>query len=159
MIIYLLPRVTNAMPSPLVCILVLTFVAQGLNLELRMVGDMGTLPSSLPVFLVPDVPFSIETLKIIVPTAFAISVVGLLESLMTASIVDELTDTTSNKNRECVGQGLSNFVTGFIGGMAGCAMIGQSVINIKSGGRTRLSTLIAGVVLLLMVMRRRKRRG
>lgn len=150
LIIYLLPRVTKVMPSPLVCILVLTFVAQGLNLELRVVGDMGTLPSSLPVFLVPDVPFSIETLKIILPTAFAIAVVGLLESLMTASIVDELTDTTSNKNRECVGQGLSNFVTGFIGGMAGCAMIGQSVINIKSGGRGRLSTFCAGMFLLAL---------
>ena len=119
LIIYLLPRVTKVMPSPLVCILVLTFVAQGLNLELRVVGDMGTLPSSLPVFLVPDVPFSIETLKIILPTAFAIAVVGLLESLMTASIVDELTDTTSNKNRECVGQGLSNFVTGLLGAWLG----------------------------------------
>ena len=150
LIIYLLPRVTKVMPSPLVCILVLTFVAQGLNLELRMVGDMGTLPSSLPVFLIPEVPFSVETLKIIVPTAFAIAVVGLLESLMTASIVDELTDTTSNKNRECVGQGLSNFVTGFIGGMAGCAMIGQSVINIKSGGRGRLSTFCAGMFLLAL---------
>ena len=150
LIIYLLPRVTKVMPSPLICILVLTFLVQGLNLEVRMVGDMGTLPSNLPAFLVPDVPFSIETLKIIVPTAFAIAVVGLLESLMTASIVDELTDTLSNKNRECVGQGLSNFVTGFIGGMAGCAMIGQSVINIKSGGRGRLSTFCAGIFLLAL---------
>ena len=150
LIIYLLPRLTKAIPSPLVCILVLTFFVQGLNLDLRMVGDMGTLPASLPVFLIPDVPLSIETLKIIAPTAFAIAVVGLLESLMTASIVDELTDTTSNKNRECVGQGLSNFVTGFIGGMAGCAMIGQSVINIKSGGRGRLSTFCAGIFLLAL---------
>jgi SulP family sulfate permease len=150
LIIYLLPRITNIIPSPLVCILVLTFIVQGFELDLRMVGDMGTLPDSLPVFLLPDVPLNYETLEIIAPTAFAIAIVGLLESLMTASIVDELTDTSSDKNRECVGQGLSNFVTGFIGGMAGCAMIGQSVINIKSGGRGRLSTFCAGVFLLAL---------
>jgi len=149
-IIYLLPRITNIIPSPLVCILALTFIVQGFDLDLRMVGDMGTLPDSLPIFLTPNVPLSFETLKIIAPTAFAIATVGLLESLMTASIVDELTDTSSDKNRECVGQGLSNFFTGFIGGMAGCAMIGQSVINIKSGGRGRLSTLCAGVFLLAL---------
>ena len=149
-IIYLLPRITNIIPSPLICILALTFIAQGFDLDLRMVGDMGTLPDSLPIFLVPDVPLSFETLKIIAPTAFAIATVGLLESLMTASIVDELTDTPSDKNRECVGQGLSNFFTGFIGGMAGCAMIGQSVINVKSGGRGRLSTLCAGLFLLAL---------
>ena len=149
-IIYLLPRITNIIPSPLICILALTFIAQGFDLDLRMVGDMGTLPDSLPIFLIPDVPLSFETLKIIAPTAFAIATVGLLESLMTASIVDELTDTPSDKNRECVGQGLSNFFTGFIGGMAGCAMIGQSVINIKSGGRGRLSTLCAGLFLLAL---------
>ena len=150
LIIYLLPRITTVIPSPLVCILVLTFIVQGFDLDLRMVGDMGTLPNSLPVFLLPNVPLNFDTLEIIVPTAFAIAVVGLLESLMTASIVDELTDTTSNKNRECVGQGLSNFVTGFLGGMAGCAMIGQSVINIKSGGRGRLSTFCAGIFLLAL---------
>ncbi len=150
LIIYLLPRITNIIPSPLVCILALTFIVQGFDLDLRMVGDMGTLPDSLPIFLIPDVPLSFKTLKIIAPTAFAIATVGLLESLMTASIVDELTDTSSDKNRECVGQGLSNFFTGFIGGMAGCAMIGQSVINIKSGGRGRLSTLCAGVFLLAL---------
>ena len=150
LIIYLLPRITNIIPSPLLCILALTFIVQGFDLDLRMVGDMGTLPDSLPIFLIPDVPLSFETLKIIAPTAFAIATVGLLESLMTASIVDELTVTSSDKNRECVGQGLSNFFTGFIGGMAGCAMIGQSVINIKSGGRGRLSTLCAGVFLLAL---------
>ena len=149
-IIYLLPRITNIIPSPLICILALTFIAQGFDLDLRMVGDMGTLPDSLPIFLIPDVPLSFETLKIIAPTAFAIATVGLLESLMTASIVDELTDTPSDKNRECVGQGLANFFTGFIGGMAGCAMIGQSVINVKSGGRGRLSTLCAGLFLLAL---------
>jgi MFS superfamily sulfate permease-like transporter len=109
---------------------------------------MGELPDSLPVFLLPDVPLNLETLAIIFPYALTLAVVGLLESMMTATIVDDLTDTGSNKNRECVGQGVANIATGFIGGMAGCAMIGQSVINVKSGGRGRLSTLVAGVFLL-----------
>ena len=148
-IIYLFPRLTKAVPSPLVCIVVLTTVSLVLNLDLRTVEDMGQLPSTLPVFLLPEVPFNLETLLIILPYSSAIAVVGLLESLMTASIVDELTDTPSDKNRECVGQGIANCATGFIGGMAGCAMIGQSVINVKSGGRGRLSTLCAGVFLLI----------
>lgn len=148
-IIYLLPRLTTIVPSPLVCILVLTGLSLGFGFELRMVEDMGQLPDTLPVFLLPDVPLTFETLTIILPYSAAIAVVGLLESLMTASIVDELTDTTSDKNRECVGQGIANFSTGFIGGMAGCAMIGQSVINVKSGGRGRLSTFLAGIFLLI----------
>jgi SulP family sulfate permease len=113
---------------------------------------MGELPSSLPVFLVPDIPLNLETLMIILPYSAALAVVGLLESLMTASIVDDLTDTTSNKNRECSGQGIANIATGFLGGMAGCAMIGQSVINVKSGGRGRLSTFVAGVFLLFLIV-------
>jgi SulP family sulfate permease len=113
---------------------------------------MGQLPDSLPSFLVPDVPFNLETLQIILPYSATLMVVGLLESLMTATIVDDFTDTKSDKNRECVGQGIANIATGFIGGMAGCAMIGQSVINMKSGGRGRLSTLTAGVVLLVLVV-------
>ena len=150
LIIYLLPRVTKTIPSPLVCILILTLACQIFGLELRTVSDMGSLPNSLPIFLLPEIPLTFDTLFIIAPPAAAIAAVGLLESLMTASVVDELTDTASNKNRECVGQGISNFVTGFIGGMAGCAMIGQSVINIKSGGRGRLSTLCAGIFLLIL---------
>ena len=149
-IIYLFPRLTKAVPSPLVCIVALSAISLTLNLDLRTVGDMGQLPSTLPVFLIPQIPFEIETLLIILPYSAAIAVVGLLESLMTASIVDELTDTQSNKNRECVGQGIANFATGFIGGMAGCAMIGQSVINVKSGGRGRLSTFCAGIFLLIL---------
>jgi len=149
-IIYLFPHVTKVIPSPLVCILVLTALTLGLDLDLRTVGDMGELPATLPIFLLPDIPLTLETLLIVLPYSAAIAVVGLLESLMTASIVDELTDTGSNKNRECIGQGLSNFFTGFIGGMAGCAMIGQSVINVKSGGRGRLSTFCAGVFLLIL---------
>jgi SulP family sulfate permease len=151
-IIYGLPYLTKAVPSPLVTIVVLTGFSIAMGLDIRTVGDMGQLPDSLPVFLIPDIPLNLETLKIIFPYALTLTVVGLLESLMTATIVDDLTDTKSNKNRECVGQGVSNIATGFIGGMAGCAMIGQSVINVKSGGRGRLSTLTAGVVLLILVV-------
>lgn len=151
-IIYGLPYITRAVPSPLVTIIVLTAVSIGLGLDIRTVGDMGELPDSLPSFLIPNVPFNLETLFIILPYSLTLMVVGLLESLMTATIVDDLTDTKSDKNRECVGQGIANVATGFIGGMAGCAMIGQSVINVKSGGRGRLSTLVAGVVLLILVV-------
>ena len=151
-IIYLFPYITKAVPSPLVAIVALTAVAIGLGLDIRTVGDMGRLPDSLPIFLLPDVPLNFETLWIIFPVSATLAVVGLLESMMTASIVDDLTDTSSNKNRECVGQGVANIASGFLGGMAGCAMIGQSVINVKSGGRGRLSTLVAGVFLLLMVV-------
>ncbi|MDC6170293.1 SulP family inorganic anion transporter [Paucibacter sp. XJ19-41] len=151
-IIYGFPYLTKAIPSPLVTIVVLTGVALALDLDIRTVGDMGQLPDSLPVFLLPEVPLNWQTLTIIFPYAATLAVVGLLESMMTASIVDELTDTDSNKNRECVGQGVANIATGFIGGMAGCAMIGQSVINVKSGGRGRLSTLFAGAMLLVFVV-------
>lgn len=151
-IIYLFPRLTKAVPSPLVCILVLTAVSLAFGFDLRTVGDMGELPDTLPVFLIPDIPLNFETLRIILPYSAAVAAVGLLESLMTASIVDDLTDTPSDKNRECVGQGVANTATGFIGGMAGCAMIGQSIINVKSGGRGRLSTFCAGVFLLFMIV-------
>lgn len=151
-IIYLFPYVTKTIPSPLVCIVVLTALAFYFGLDIRTVADMGELPDSLPIFLWPEVPLNFETLQIIFPTALALAVVGILESLMTATIVDDLTDTGSNKNRECVGQGVANIGSGLIGGMAGCAMIGQSIINVQSGGRTRLSTLLAGVILLIMVV-------
>ena len=151
-IIYLFPYLSKAVPSPLVAIVVLTAVAIWLGLDIRTVGDMGELPDSLPVFLLPQVPLTLQTLAIIFPVSATLAVVGLLESMMTASIVDDMTDTSSNKNRECVGQGLANIASGFIGGMAGCAMIGQSVINVKSGGRGRLSTLTAGVLLLFMIV-------
>ncbi|MBA4742402.1 MAG: SulP family inorganic anion transporter [Azoarcus sp.] len=151
-IIYLLPMVTKSIPSPLVTIVVLTAIAMWLNLDVRTVGDMGELPDSLPMFLIPDIPLNFETLAIIFPYSLTLMVVGLLESLMTATIVDDLTDTNSDKRRECIGQGTANIATGFIGGMASCAMIGQSVINIKSGGRGRLSCLLAGVFLLIMVV-------
>ncbi|MDZ7851094.1 MAG: SulP family inorganic anion transporter [Halomonas sp.] len=148
----MVPMIGKSIPSPLVCIVVLTVVYLLTGMEIRSVGDMGQLPDSLPVFLWPEVPLNLETLMIILPYALMLTVVGLLESMMTATIIDDLTDTRSNKNRECKGQGIANIGSGLIGGMAGCAMIGQSVINIKSGGRRRMSSLIAGVVLLLMVV-------
>ncbi|WP_203301538.1 SulP family inorganic anion transporter [Marinobacter sediminum] len=148
----LLPVVGKILPSPLVCIVVLTAVAVFLGLDIRTVGDMGELPDTLPIFLWPDVPLNLETLMIILPYSLPLAVVGLLESMMTATIVDDLTDTESDRNRECKGQGIANIGSGLVGGMAGCAMIGQSIINVKSGGRTRLSTLTAGVFLLIMVL-------
>ena len=153
-IIYGLPRITTAVPSPLVCIIVLTAVSMAMGWEatLRTVGDMGELPSTIPIFLLPDVPLDLDTLRIIFPYAISLAIVGLLESLMTATIVDDFTDTTSNKNRECAGQGVANIVAGFFGGMAGCAMIGQSVINVQSGGRGRLSTFAAGIILLILIV-------
>jgi SulP family sulfate permease len=151
-IIYLFPYVTKAIPSPLVTIVVLTAIALALNLDIRTVGDMGELPDTLPIFLWPDVPLNFETLAIIFPYSVSLAVVGLLESLMTATIIDDLTDTSSDKNRECKGQGVANIASGLVGGMAGCAMIGQSVINVKSGGRTRLSTFSAGLFLLMLIV-------
>ncbi|KEO60538.1 SulP family inorganic anion transporter [Thioclava indica] len=149
-IIYLLPRVFRAIPSPLVSIVVLSAITIGFGLgDVHTVSDMGALPDELPSFLIPNVPFNLQTLQIILPYSFAVAVVGLLESLMTQNIVDEMTDTLSDRRQECYGQGIANFATGFIGGMAGCAMIGQSVINVTSGGRQRLSTLVAGVSLLI----------
>ena len=151
-IIYLFPLLTTAVPSPLVAIVVLTAVALAAGMDLRTVGDMGELPDTLPIFLLPDIPLTLETLQIILPYSAAVAAVGLLESLMTATIVDDLTDTPSDRNQECIGQGIANTATGFIGGMAGCAMIGQSIINVKSGGRGRLSTFAAGVFLLFMIV-------
>nr|WP_321271417.1 SulP family inorganic anion transporter [Alcaligenes faecalis] len=152
LIIYGLPYFTKAVPSPLVAIIVLSIAYRVFELDIRTVGDMGALPDSLPSLLIPQVPFTWKTLQIILPYSATLCVVGLLESLMTATIVDDMTDTGSNKDKECVGQGIANIATGFMGGMAGCAMIGQSVINVKSGGRGRLSTLTAGVVLLILVV-------
>jgi SulP family sulfate permease len=151
-IIYIFPRFTKAVPSPLISILVLSAISVYFGMDLRTVGDMGELPSTFPIFLLPDIPLNLDTLRIILPYSLTLTAVGLLESLMTATIVDELTDTPSNKNRECAGQGIANIVAGFFGGMAGCAMIGQSVINIKSGGRGRLSTLSAGLFLLFLLL-------
>ena len=151
-IIYLFPRLTKAVPSPLVTIVVLTSLTWAMGLDVRNVGDMGALPDTLPVFLLPDIPLNLETLMIILPYSIAVAVVGLLESLMTQTLVDDLTDTPSNRDQECIGQGLANTATGFIGGMAGCAMIGQSMINVKSGGRGRLSSFVAGVFLLILVV-------
>ncbi|NCN86156.1 MAG: SulP family inorganic anion transporter [Sphingomonadales bacterium] len=151
-IIYLFPYLTKAVPSPLISIAILTALVFYLGIDVRTVGDMGELPSSLPAWLIPDVPFTLETLQVILPYSATMAAVGLLESMMTAQIVDDLTDTPSDKQREMKGQGIANFFTGFLGGMGGCAMIGQSVINVKSGGETRLSTFVAGAFLLFLIL-------
>lgn len=154
-IIYLFPYVPvigKIIPSPLVTIIALTLFTLWQGIDVRTVGDMGQLPDTLPVFLLPDIPLNLDTLWIILPYSFSLAAVGLLESLMTATIVDEMTETDSDKNRECKGQGIANIISGLFGGMAGCAMIGQSVINVKSGGRTRLSTFLAGFLLLIFVV-------
>jgi SulP family sulfate permease len=151
-IIYIFPRITKAVPSPLVAIVVLTIVSLVFKLDVRAVADLGQLPTALPGFGVPEVPLTLETLRILLPVALTLAAVGLLESLLTAQIVDDMTDTTSNKSRECAGQGVANITSAFFGGMGGCAMIGQSVINVASGGRGRLSTLVAGAFLLALLV-------
>ena len=151
-IIYILPRFTKVFPSPLISIITITAVTIYFGVDLRTVGDMGELPSTLPIFLFPNIPLTLDALSVIFQYSLTLMFIGLFESLMTATILDDMTDTPSNKNRECIGQGFANVVTGFFGGMAGCAMIGQSVINIKSGGRGRLSTLFAGLFLLFLLL-------
>lgn len=150
-IVYLLPRFTKAVPSPLIAIVAMTAVAIGANLPIRRVGDIGEITRSLPMFHMPQISLSLETLAIILPYAIPLAIVGLLESLLTAGLVDELTHTSSSKNQETKGQGIANIVTGFLGGMAGCGMVGQSIINVRSGGRLRLSTAIAGMFLLFSI--------
>ncbi|MFF6996219.1 SulP family inorganic anion transporter [Streptomyces sp. NPDC008313] len=144
------PRITRSVPAPLVAIVILTVITVAAGIAVPTVGDKGKLPSSLPVPGLPDVPFTPHTLTVIAPYALAMALVGLMESLMTAKLVDEITDTRSHKTRECVGQGIANIVTGFFGGMGGCGMIGQTMINVKSGARTRLSTFLAGFFLLIL---------
>jgi SulP family sulfate permease len=151
-VIYVTPRITTAIPSPLICILLLTIAAVAFDLPVLTVADLGKLPDSLPVFGWPSVPLNLETLKIIAGPALAIAMVGLLESMMTASVVDDLTDTASNKNRECTGLGIANAAASLFGGIAGCGMIGQTVSNVKYGGRGRLSTLFAGALLLILMV-------
>jgi SulP family sulfate permease len=151
-IIYILPRFTKVVPSPLVALVVMTIAAISLKLNVPTVGDKGELPTALPSFALPQVPFNLETLNIILPYSITLAIVGLLASFLTASLVDEFTDTPSDKNQEAKGQGIANMITGFFGGMAGCGMIGQSVINVQSGGRGRLSTLAAGIFLLIAIL-------
>ncbi|MGM1048217.1 MAG: SulP family inorganic anion transporter [Bacillota bacterium] len=152
LIIYLLPLLTKVVPSALVAIIVMTVVAVWFKVPVSTVGDMGSLTQTLPFFHLPDVPFSLNTITTVLPISLALAIVGITESLLTASLVDELTESGSDKNREIRGQGIANVLTGFFGGMAGCAMIGQTVINVKSGGRTRLSTLVSGVFLLFLII-------
>ncbi len=152
LVMYGLPKISKAVPAPLVAIVALTGVATYFALDVPTVGDMGELPTALPWVALPAIPLSVQTLQIIAPYAIALAFIGLLESLLTAQLLDELTDTGSDKDRESRGQGVANVATGFLGGMAGCAMIGQSMINVKSGGRTRLSTFSAGFFLLVLIM-------
>lgn len=151
-IVYILPRFIKIVPAPLIAIVLLTGISLYANLDLSTVGDLGAITRTLPEFLIPNVPINLETLTIVAPFSFALAIVGLLESLLTASIVDDVTGTDSDKNKEARGQGIANIITGFFGGMAGCAMIGQSVINMKSGGRGRLSTLVAGLFLMFLII-------
>lgn len=151
-LVYAVPRFFTAIPAPLIAIVVMTSIALMSGVKLQSIGDLGTMPETLPVFFLPDIPLNLETLKIILPYSLALSIVGLLESLLTSQVLDDMTDTPSDKGREARGQGIANFVTGFFGGMAGCALIGQSVINIKSGGRGRLSTMTAGVFLMFLII-------
>lgn len=151
-IIYVFPRMTKAFPSALAAMIIVSVITMLLGLDVKTVGDMGTITSALPVFHLPEVGLTWDMLKVIFPVSLSLAVVGLLESLMTATLIDEITDTPSDKHREMKGQGLANIVPGFFGGMAGCAMIGQSMINVKSGGRTRLSTLVSGVGLLFLII-------
>lgn len=151
-LVYVIPRFFKAIPAPLIAIVVMTIIALLSGVKLQTIGELGSMPSTLPTFLFPDIPLNLETLRIIFPYSLALSIVGLLESLLTSQVLDDMTDTTSNKNREARGQGIANFITGFFGGMAGCALIGQSMINIKSGGRQRLSTFTAGVFLMFLII-------
>ena len=151
-LLYTLPRFIRVVPAPLIAIVVLTTIAIYSDVDLRTIGDLGVITKTLPTFTLPNVPFTLETLRIIFPYSVALAIVGLIESLLTAQILDDMTATESNKNKEAQGQGIANFINGFFGGMAGCAMIGQSVINVKSGGRGRLSTLIAGLFLMFLIL-------
>jgi SulP family sulfate permease len=151
-IIYFFPKINKSIPAPLVAILVLTILTFVTGMEVTRIGDMGNIVGQLPTFALPNVSFSMETLKIIFPFSLSLAIVGLVESMLTAQLIDELTDTKSNKNRECVAQGIANMVAGVFGGMAGCAMIGQSVINHKSGGRGRLSTFTSGAFLMILIV-------
>ncbi|WP_141737219.1 SulP family inorganic anion transporter [Exiguobacterium aurantiacum] len=151
-IILVFPRITSAIPAPLVAIVAMTLLVFFMGLETKTIGDMGTITATLPMFLLPDLPLTLETLMIILPYSFSLAFVGLIESLLTAQIVDDMTGTDSNKNRESKGQGIANIIAGFFGAMPGCAMIGQSVINVSSGARGRLSTFSAGLALLIMIM-------
>lgn len=151
-LIYIIPFVIKGIPAPLIAVVLLSVTVVYLGIDLKTVGDMGAITQSLPSFLIPDVPFNLETLKIILPYSLALAVVGLMESLLTAAILDDMTDTESNKNVEARGQGIANIINGFFGGMAGCAMIGQSVINVKTGARGRLSTFVAGAFLMFLIL-------
>lgn len=151
-LIYLIPFLIKGIPAPLIAVVILSAAVVFMGIDLKTVGDMGSISQTLPSFLLPDIPFTWETLSIILPYSLALAVVGLMESLLTAAILDDMTDSESDKNMEARGQGIANIINGFFGGMAGCAMIGQSVINVKSGARGRLSTFVAGAFLMFLIL-------
>lgn len=151
-IIFLMPKVTKKIPAPIISIIVITIIVLGLDLNVQMLGDLGKISSDLPSFSIPKVPMNVETLRIIFPTALSVAIVGLLESLLTAQLVDESTNTPSNKNQESISQGIGNMLSGFFGGIAGCGMIGQTVINISYGGIGRLATFLSGFFMLTSVV-------
>src|SRR5690606_36887291 len=147
-----IPKIGKAIPSPLICIIVLSGLALFLGADRRTVSDLGQFPDTLAMFLLPEIPLNLETLQIVLPYSLTLATVGLLESMMTTTVIDEVTGTECDRHQECRGQGMANIVSGFMGGLAGGVMIGQSIINVSSGARTRLSTLIAGVFLLCLVV-------
>lgn len=151
-LVYAIPRFIKTIPAPLIAIVLMTSIALFSGVSMQSIGDLGRMPQTLPTFFMPDIPLNLETLGIILPYALALAIVGLLESLLTSQVLDGMTDSSSNKHREARGQGIANFITGFFGGMAGCALIGQSIINVKSGGRRRLSTMTAGVFLMFLII-------
>lgn len=151
-LVYVLPKLIKSIPAPLIAIVFLSAISIYYGADLKTVGDMGIIPQSLPTFLFPDVPLNLETLQIVLPYSIALAIVGLMESLLTASLLDDMTETKSDKNKEARGQGIANVINGFFGGMAGCAMIGQSVMNVRSGGRGRLSTFVAGAFLIFLIL-------
>jgi SulP family sulfate permease len=151
-IIHFLPRLTRAVPAALVAIIIVTVIVLGLDLNVRTVGDLSSIAGGLPEFHIPQVPLNLETFKIILPYAVILAAVGLIESLLTLSLIDELTETRGRGNRECIGQGTANVVTGLFGGMGGCAMIGQSMINVNSGGRGRMSGISAALFLMIFIL-------
>lgn len=151
-IIYVFPRINQVIPSPIVAIVIISIISIVTGSNVKLIGEMGDISGTLPSIIIPKVALNFETLKIILPYSISLAFVGLIESVLTAQILDDMTKTTSDKNQECLGQGIGNILVGFLGGMASCAMIGQSVVNIKTGGKTRLSTLMTGVYLMILIL-------
>lgn len=150
-IIYFFPYVTTAVPSTLVAVVVVTAIAITMHVDVRTIGDMGTITATLPPFHIPEVPLNMETFMIVLPYSASLAIVGLSETLLTSKVIDEMTDTEGDRNRECRGLGIANIVSGFFSGTCGCAMIGQAIVNVNSGGRGRLSNFVSGSFLMVLI--------